>query len=463
MRKISANASIIFLGDAAARALGFFTTIHLAGTMGKFGYGMVTVGFGVLSYALWFADLGLGTLGAREMARPEEDRTFGPGDIFASRIILGMIVLIVAIPVTYAIYDKVGQYYCWFLLAIIPFALSLEWYYQGTRRFLPFVISRFVASAIYVTIVFTKVEGIIGPAFVPAGYAFATFVAALLLIVRMRDRFSFRGFSLERFLAVIRNASVIGVGGILAQSVQLLPPLVLGAMAGPTPLEDVGLLGAALKVIFVVLIIDRVFATVFLPAITRLWSIDRVAAERSLERLLRLVIVLGFGIGTVLTIHATAVMRLIFTSSYADGGPTLAILSWFGVATLINSIFSFGLIGTGHERDYFRATVAGGIATAILTFTMVHIWGLTGAALAIVGSELCLVGFTYNAFRRQMKLRFGRALAIAALTALVVIIAAQFLPVDSILCAPLTGIAFLATTFGLGAFNREDILWVIKR
>src|SRR3954463_10386009 len=110
MRKISANASLIFLGDAAARALGFFTTIHLAAAMGKSGYGMVTVGFGVLSYALWFADLGLGTLGTREMARPEEDREFGPGDIFASRIILGIIILILAVPVTIAIYPLTPRY-----------------------------------------------------------------------------------------------------------------------------------------------------------------------------------------------------------------------------------------------------------------------------------------------------------------------------------------------------------------
>ncbi|MDB5034075.1 MAG: polysaccharide biosynthesis protein [Chlorobi bacterium] len=464
MRRISANAGLIFLGDAAARALGFFTTIHLAAEMGKEGYGMVTVGFAILSYALWFSDLGLGTLGTREMARPEEEREFSPGDIFASRLILGIIILIASYPIVLAIYGRVGRtFYIWFLFAIIPYAFSLEWYYQGKQRFIPFTISRFIASAIYFAVVFNVVKGEYFWGLVPGSYTLATLVAAFVLIFCKKERFSFEGFSPGRFFAAIRSAAVIGIGGILAQSVQLLPPLVLGAGGLGEPIREAGVLGAALKIIFVILIIDRVFATVFLPAITRLWSANRAEAERSLERVLRLVIVLGFGIGTVLTIHATEVMRLIYTSSYADGGPTLAILSWFGVATLVNSIFSFGLIGTGHEREYFRATVIGGIATLLLTFPLIHLFGLTGAALAIVGSEICLVALTYAAFRRRVKVRFIRALAIAILTAAGVILAAHYLPVSALPFLPLTGITFLAATWGLGAFSREDILWVIKR
>jgi len=463
MRKLSANALLLFGGDAVARALGFFTTVHLARALGAESFGLVTIGLSILSYALWFSDLGLTTLGTREMARPADAREHPPADILATRLILSIVVLLAMQAVTFLLYPDPSARWvsALYLLSVPAFALSLEWYFQGAQRFLPFALSRFITAAVYFIAVMTGVSGPADAPRVPIFSLLGTLAAALLLLAIRRDeRLVPAGFSWERMAGVLRRAAPIGVGGIFAQTVQLLPPLALGLLATNA---DAGVLGAAMKVIFVVLVIDRVFAAMFLPAVAKLFAAEAERSRGHLERALAFIIVLGFGIGTLITVHAANILRIIYNESYQGGALALGIMSWFAAATLVNSIFSYGLIGAGAERSYLRATVSGGTIAAVLTFALTWWWGLTGAAVAMVGGELAIVTLTYVEFRRRIRLRFARPLAVsAALAAALIILADRFGPHD-LWGAPILGALFLLMAYLLGAIRRDDILWLMKR
>ncbi len=463
MRKLSANALLLFGGDAVARALGFFTTIHLARTLGAESFGLVIIGLSVLSYALWFSDLGLTTLGTREMARPAEARRHPPSDILATRLILSIVVLPVMQIVTLLLYPDPSARWvsALYLLSVPAFALSLEWYVQGAQRFLPFTLSRLITAAVYFIAVMV---GVSGPADVPRVPLFSlvgTLAAAFLLLAIRRDqRLRPSGFSRERMWGVLRRAAPIGVGGIFAQTVQLLPPLALGLLATNA---DAGILGAAMKVIFVVLVVDRVFTAMFLPAVAKLFASDPERTREHLERALAFILVLGFGIGMLITVYAAGILRIIYNESYQSGARALGIMSWFAAATLVNSIFSYGLIGTGAERSYLRATVTGGTIAAILTFAMTWWWGLTGAAVAMVAGELAIVILTYLQFRRRIRLRFARPLAVAAALAATLAFLAERLDMHELWSAPILGALFLLMAYLLGAVRRDDILWLMKR
>ena len=329
-------------------------------------------------------------------------------------MLLSLIVFIVMQGITLIIYPAgatrvVTSLY---LLTVPAYACSLEWYFQGAQRFGAFTLSKVVATVVYFAAVIVAVDGPADVARVPLFNVLGAAVAAVLLLtLRREEKLLPTGFSRARFVAILRRAGTIGVGGIFAQTVQLLPPIVLGLLATDA---DAGVLGAAMKVVFVILMIDRVFAAIFLPAVSKLFASDPERVRLHLERALAIIIVIGFGMGTLVTVHAGEIMRLIYDASYAGGGLPLAIMSWFAAATLVNSVFSYGLIGAGEERAYLRATVAGGTIAAILTVVMVAAWGLVGGAAAMVGGELAMVTLTWLAFRRRIRLRFIRPLAVAA-------------------------------------------------
>jgi O-antigen/teichoic acid export membrane protein len=463
MRKLSANAILLFGGDAAARALGFLATVHLARTLGSESFGGVIIGLSVLSYALWFSDLGLTTLGTREMARPREAREHSPGEILTTRLILSLIVFIAMQGVALVLYPTgaTRTVVALYLLTVPAYALSLEWYFQGAQRFGLFTLSKFVTTAVYFTAIILAVAGPADAPLVPLFNCLGALVAATILLAARRDeRLIPAGFSMRRFTTILRHAGTIGVGGIFAQTVQLLPPIILGLMATDA---DAGVLGAAMKIVFVILMIDRVFAAIFLPAISKLFAAGPERVREHLELALALIIVLGFGMAALVTAHARDIMRLVYNDSYRGGALALAIMSWFAAATLVNSVFAYGLIGAGEERAYLRATVTGGSIAALLTVAMIAAWGLTGGAIAMTAGEVVMVILAWLAFRRRIPLRFARPLVVAALLAAGIVAAAHALDMTAIWFAPLLGIAFLLAAYLLGAFRRDDILWLMKR
>lgn len=464
MRKLSVNALLVFCADAGARVLGFFANAYLARTLGQDGFGMTVIGFAFLSYALWFADLGLGTLGTREVGRSPQNREFSPGQILVTRLLLSVVVLVLAQGAAMLLYADAALRWtiAGFLLCVLAYAVSIEWYYLGLRRYPPLVVSRILVSALYLGAVSLFVQDAGDVAQVPLYYLLATLLPALMLFLIPREKgaLSPQGWSIGAAAGILRRSGYIGLGGVFAQSVQLLPPLVLGYFYSS---ESVGLLGAALRVMSILLVVDRIFAALFLPAISRQWSTRREEALAGLQHLTALIIVTGAALATVTTIYARPLIVLIFGGEYSGGAGVLAVLGWFAAATLANSVFSFGLIGTGNERGYLRAASIGGIFSVLITVALIYWWGLPGAAAAMVASELVIVALTWREFRREAPVRFLRPLLVAVAVSAALLGGGWWLGAGSLWWAPVAGLLFLLLAFLLGGIRREDIIWLARR
>ena len=76
MTGIKQKAFWIAVGDFGGRGFAFLTSIYLARTLGAEFYGLITMAVAILGYATWFADLGLITIGVREIAKPPAERNF---------------------------------------------------------------------------------------------------------------------------------------------------------------------------------------------------------------------------------------------------------------------------------------------------------------------------------------------------------------------------------------------------
>lgn len=467
-QKTSSNALLVFGADAGARILGFLAAAHLARTLGRDGFGVIVVGLSFLSYVLWFADLGLGTLGTREMGRPEGARTYAPREVLWARIALGGLVLAPAFLLALLLFpdQDVRWIAAGYLLTTVPYVLTLEWYYQGIGSYAPLVISRTLTAALYLVLLYLFVADPTAIARVPLAWAVANLIPAVLLFFfkRPEDSFSPRALAPSRTAAIVRHAGTIGFGGIFAQTVQLLPPLVLGYYST----SSAGLLGAALRIVAVVLILDRVFSALFLPAISRLMASDRPRAIATMERVLALVVAAAFACAVPLTVCAGGIMLAVFGPEYSSGAVALAITAWFAAVTLINSVFCYGLIAAGHERAYLRATVLGGIVTACLTVGLVHVAGLSGAAIAMTISELCIVTLTWWQFRRVAPLRAARPLITASAVAAAIVGVGLWLDLGASLGAvlwqaPLLALVFTGALMALGGLRRADIVWAMEK
>lgn len=449
-------------GDVLARVVGFFSTVYLARVLGPAGFGVVIIGLSVLSYTMWLSDMGLSTMGAREIARPQGQRQYRLMDFLLARISLAAVATIMSASCVHFLFAN--SVHVWsisaFSFGAIVAAVTLEWYFQGYEDAGLIAISRILFAVVYLTAVVINVTHEGDVRFVPWCYASALLFGGLILYIWKKPEDVI--WSRPNFAASVRlivQSSRIGIGSLFGQIVQSLPPLVVGVLLSES---DAGAFGAASKVVFFVLVVDRAFGVLFLPAVTRLFSANAPNLASRLDAILKYVTALGVCAAVCLMPASEWLIRLIYTSRFADAVPLLMIMVWFVPLTLLNSYFGFGLIAVGEELRYRKVMVSAGAVTAALIVVLTSFLGTSGACLGMVAGELLSVLMMQIEFNRVFQSRFWIHTVRPVLIGLFLTAASPWF--DSGLTISALNAFLFVLLFGLsGGFHRRDWLTLTGR
>lgn len=402
------NALLLMAGDGGSRLLTLIANVHLARLLDPEDYGIVFLGLTVLTYAMWGADLGLGTLGAREAAKPPGDREFTPGDIFSLKTLLGAGAMVLAGLIALLLIEEstTRLVTALFLAALIPSLWQMEWYYQGVRSYGKVATVRYLFGIGYLVGIWFCVKGPEDVLAVPLVY-----IGALLLAVVPALTMRKKGDSLlpqdrlfsraqqGRWRAALKQSTPIGLGGLMAQTLQLLPPILLAALHDES---EVGEFGAAFRLVINLMILDRAFIALFLPAISNLMATAPQRYPAALRRTFRLLISGGILLALLLTLFSSPLITLIYGDSYVGAVFPLAVMGWFIIATLLNSFFSYALIAAGVGNAFFRSSLVSSSIGVLLVLVLTALYGADGAAVGMTGAEGLLAFLMYLAFRRHV-------------------------------------------------------------
>jgi O-antigen/teichoic acid export membrane protein len=84
---------------------------------------------------------------------------------------------------------------------------------------------------------------------------------------------------------------------------------------------------------------------------------------------------------------AGALVQLVFGGSYAPAGAPLRILLWCIPVGLLRSVAHSALIARGRQDQLLLSVAWAAGINLILNFALIPRWGMTGAAIATVGTE----------------------------------------------------------------------------
>lgn len=461
LKMLGKNISYIALSDAGSRLLNLLINIYLARVLAPEGFGLIVLGTTVLTYAIWVADLGLMTLGTREIARGQNN--FQATDIVFLKTSLALLVCLTAfalIPLfnLRADLEIVIQFYLFYLLVD---AILLEWYFKGIEKYVWLPVYRWTSGILFLAGCYLRIQSIADVSEVPLLYVAAHLLAALLLWPGMRqaDR-QWPSLNIGKYRRLLGEAVQIGFGSIFAQVILVVPPLALAYVTSP---EEVGIFGAAMKIVMLGLAIDRIFGALFLPRIAAWWAADSHAVPQRLSLLVKLVIPIGAGIVLALSTFAEPLVDLFFGADYAKAGRVLFILSWIGASALINSVFTLTLIATSNERIYFISMLFGSIIATGMILAGSFIAGLTGTAIGTVLGETVIVSIVAIAFRQQFRINIFRPLLLSLLSAaLVGFVCHQLLPLP-LYVLPLVLAAYILVIFISRQLTLQDLRAILKR
>ena len=464
MTKLSQKIASIAFGDIVGRGISFVTTVYLARVLGAESYGLIVIALSYLGYATWFADLGLTHIGGREIAKEPEKRIYRAREIFLLKIVLNLFVFIAMQLIISRVNLPTEQkeIILAFSYALIPYTFILEWYYNGRQHFGRVASSRVINSSIYLILVVLFIHSNNDLNKVPLFFILGSSGAALLFVFFLvKDspfKLPYRGFNVLKDLFI--SAITIGSGTFFTSTIQLLPPIAIGLLLSN---EKAGIYGAAIKVIFIAMLVDRIFVNLLLPNLSAQWNSDKEAAKHNIRFVSRIMISIAGIMSLFIAIASPLIIDMLYGNEYQSGAEVLSILTILLFFTFLNSIFSFGLIAIGKDRQFFNSTLISGIITLVLIFGSATTDNLLMVTFAVSLSEFIFTCTSFFWFNKYTQLKMTGPLLFSILLLGTTYYLSYSLKFPVIVEAFGAITLFISLTMLLGILNFDHLKWLKQK
>jgi O-antigen/teichoic acid export membrane protein len=375
-------------GDLGSRFLGFLVTVYLARVLGPSSFGVMSMGLAVLGYLQLAGSAGIPILEIRNTAAAVEIDYARVSAVLSLRVILAaMLWILTAVVALVCVIDDVTRdVIILFALSVFPLALMLDWFFQGKEVFLATSLSRLVQYIVYGILVLLLVHG--ADDIRQTGIAFGAGILAAAVVLWMNYRNRWGPIRLRWMPGVwkdiLTKGMPVGAAMFLAQSVTNLPPLAIGYFSS---VADVGMFSSAMKLIFLMLLVDRLFNALFLPVVTRYFSSQPGEVHTLVEIVLRVVLAVVIPLAVAGIIVGREAITVILGERYEQATPLFNVLIGYFVLTVLNSTFVCILIGSGRENGYTKMVTWGSVVFCVATVACTALFGALGAACAVVVGE----------------------------------------------------------------------------
>ncbi len=392
------NLSVLLLGELATRIVTVAAFLHLARVLKPALFGLVELTLSVMMFATLLIDQGFAILGAREIAR-EPRRTAR----LVRRIVSVQLLLAMATVATFAVLllwlpldPRLRGLLLAYSISLLGYPFLLSWVLQAQRRMGWFAAGQLLRQAVFAALVLMLVRD---PAHLPrlplAEIAGVSAAAALFLYAYLGNggRLSLRLFSPANW-RILRQSAPIGGSNLVWVARMFLPVFVVGMLLDPA---QTGFFGAAHRVMMLVQTLMAAYFTNLFPSLSQAAGVSPLRMLDLLHGSLPL-LTWPAALGALLTIWlAPLVIRLLYGAEFvsAEAVASLQILVWLIPVLAIRRHLVSALLALNHQNDEFRCSLAGVLLLAPMLVLLSLRYGVAGAALAMLISELLATALTW--------------------------------------------------------------------
>jgi O-antigen/teichoic acid export membrane protein len=378
-------------------------------------FGEYAIVLAVVPVVAVVADLGLGLLLARELARDPERRDALAGTLAVFRLAGSAAVVVLAaslLPVLpYERDVKLG-----ILLGLTGvFAQSLASltgpFFQVSLRMDLAAVVDVATALISLSVIVAATQLDLGffavVASLPVAYA-ANLLLSVLLVRRLwRPRLTF-----DRALArtLSRSAVPIAVLGVLGLLHFRIDSVLLSLLK---PARDVGIYTVAFRFLEWALVLPGIFMAAMFPILTVALARGERDPQEVIDRTFNFLLLLAVPLALGFVVLAGPVVELVAPTGFEDSVLPLRILAGAVVITFLNAVFA-GLLLALDRQTVLLVVSAGGLALNILlNLIAIPRWSYNGAAVTTVVTEalgaICVFWLARRAYRFRIRPRFVTA------------------------------------------------------
>jgi O-antigen/teichoic acid export membrane protein len=386
--KIGGNALSLLTSDVMNRATSFVLYAMVGRHLGAHEFGQLSLALTLFYIFQVFAAAGMKTLIIRQVTKdPSQTKLYVINGcaivIFTSIVSISALVVFVRLMRYPADTTLVILLLA---LGLLPFALSVicEGVFQAWERM------RYIAS-VNVPINIAKIVGAYFLLSTHHGlYAVVTILlvsftaVAILEIGIILSRFPSQpaSFDLHFSLATIRTAfTFLGIDGTIA----LMSSLNVLFLSKMTSEVQVGLYCAATQVMVPVLLVYQNIAQSVFPLMCRRVEPGFQGLKYIAEQVIEVLLVLALPAVAGLFFLGDWVLGLFYKNPvFLQAFPALRIMAWVMISQVFTSVFGQVLVASHREKVTLRIVVIDTLLNLILGWPLIHLYGLRGAAIALL-------------------------------------------------------------------------------
>jgi O-antigen/teichoic acid export membrane protein len=221
----------------------------------------------------------------------------------------------------------------------------------------------------------------------------------------------------------------------------------------------VGIYNASYKIIDMLAIVPSILLTALYPVFSRFHQDNKLLLKKSFNLALRYLAIACIPIVIGVFLIADKIIILLYGSGYLESISVLKILIFISLISFINTPLFVALNAIGKQRITMINTAFTALANIVMNSILIPIWGINGAALATIISELTFFALSsYHLRKTGFDLGLIKKFSKPIISGIIMIVAILLLINASIfIIIPVAAITYFAALILLREFNNEDI------
>lgn len=466
-KEVAHNTIIQFAGKGVSTALGLVAVAMMTRYLGQEMFGWYTTTMAFLQFIGVLVDFGLTPVTGQMLSEPDFDNKKVMKNILGFRLVtagiaFGLAPLIILF-FPYPTEVKIAVIFTNVSFLAISLRQVLTGFYQKKLKMYVQAIGEVLGRVVLVGGVWALIH--FGSSFLPfmVVVTLASIVYASFLFV-YAWRKGFAGFSYDKKMwkSIAIKMWPLAIS-IMFNVIYLKGDTVLLSLFRPQ--SEVGVYGAAYKVIDILTESAMMMMGLLLPLITYAWSRNDMKQFRQrLQKSFDLMMALGVPLVVGAIILAEEIMVLVAGGQFTDSSEPLQILALAVFGVFLGATFSHTAVAMDKQKQTLWVYISDAILTLIGYLIFVPTYGMIGAAWMSVFAELYAGIFLFLTVRRFANLKlgfktFGKILFSAAVMGGALILLPSW---HVLLLVAIGGIIYALTLFTVGGISIKTIKEVIQ-
>ena len=402
-RKLAVNFVFLSCGEFTAKLLTFASFSFLARNIGPWRYGLLEFTLALMVFFTLPVDLGLGSYGAREIARDPKRAARLLHEITGLRLLLALVSM-AALGLFILAVDKPLEQEL--LLALYGLSLLggpflLQWYFQAHDQMHWVGLASIVRQAGFAALVFWMGPGRKGVLWMGVVECLSVAAAAAFCVYvtrrRMHAAWPWPDLRIRRLLGHLREVWAIGLTELAWAFMWYFCTVLLGLVFSDWTL---GWFGASHRVLMALHTFVWLYFFNLLPSISRCMALPSHHLLELSDRSMRFAAWVGVFAAGLLTVVAPVVLTMIYGPAFRDASGSFSILAWMLPVAMVSGHHRYILVAYNHQKRLLYCTAVSAVAAVGLSFALVPLYGGQGAAWALLIANAVNLALVYVAVRQ---------------------------------------------------------------